>query len=383
MDAKQIKVVVFGSYRTSDDYIRNRVVIDCMRSSSVSILEVQSETKPPAESNYDQVSSLFGILRYIFRQAKNFVSFLGQRKVLREADLIFIPYPAYIDFLFLVLLRRCDKPVLVDSFICLYDTIVFDRKMISESTLTARAIHLLEKRTLTSAQGVLIDTDVQRECLITRYHLPEEQVHVLPVGLDEQVWTSLPQQFMGDKFVVLFWGTFIPLHGIDTLIDAAILLDSTESDIEFRIIGDGQVAKEIAQKLNSIEVKNLHWRRGILETAELRKEIVRAHCVLGIFGQSAKAGNVIPYKVHQALASNRMLITRAGAAASADLSGERGIILVPPADSNALAHAILEARGRLIESPELHNREVYDHLYSNTVLRKKLCDVLDKFRVNS
>jgi glycosyltransferase involved in cell wall biosynthesis len=76
--------------------------------------------------------------------------------------------------------------------------------------------------------------------------------------------------------------------------------------------------------------------------------------LIGIFGTSAKAAQVIPNKVYQVLAAGRALITSDTPAARELLAPGPGIILVPPGDPQALATAIRKMRGRCPAAAAAH-----------------------------
>src|SRR3546814_10781357 len=110
---------------------------------------------------------------------------------------------------------------------------------------------------------------------------------------------------------VLFYGQFIPLHGVDTVIRAARLLRN--EPVEWQIIGQGQVAPCIRAMLAEEPLPKLHWLEWV-EYRQLKQFIAEAELCLGIFGPSEKAASVIPNKVFQLVAAGRPVITRDSAA---------------------------------------------------------------------
>ncbi len=73
--------------------------------------------------------------------------------------------------------------------------------------------------------------------------------------------------------------------------------------------------------------------------------------LLGIFGDTSKAGRVVPNKVFQAMAVGAAIITRDSAAARELLRDGESALLIPPADPDALAIAI-----RRLRDPALRER---------------------------
>lgn len=137
---------------------------------------------------------------------------------------------------------------------------------------------------------------------------------------------------------VLFYGQFIPLHGVDTIIKAAQLLEN--ECVQWVIIGKGQEESRIRRLIDLHPLENLIWIPWV-PYHELVNCILRADVCLGIFGDSEKASRVIPNKVFQIIAMGKPLITRDSAAIRELLSPRMpGIYLIPPANSEALVAAI-------------------------------------------
>ncbi len=375
------KMCVFGSFDDSELYSRNRKLIDALTAHCSSVVEVRPRPRTRTESNQAKLSSPVKLLRSGLHLVGNFFSLASQWRVLRDADLYFIPYPAYIDYMFLRLLTlgAPSRVVVVDAFLCLHDTLVLDRKMVAKGGILARLVSWLEGRTLAGSNLVLIDTAQQKQVLLQQYQLEAGKVATVPVGIDESIWYPAPEPPLEDEFKVLFWGTFIPLHGVETIVSAAYSLQKTHPQISFTVIGDGQTAPAVSEQMHRLEVGNVNWLRTLLPASELRKHLLMSHCVLGVFGGSDKAGNVVPYKAHQAMASNKILITRSGPAIEelSSTASEAGLVLVPPADSLALAANIVtvfESYRKL--SLSINTRQLYDRSLSNEVISRRIASAL-------
>ncbi len=376
------KLCIFGSYEDSELYSRNRVLVEALALNCSELIEVRPGPRRQTANNQKRLSSLGRLLQTGLGMVGNFFSLARQREKLKGADCYYVPYPAYIDLLFLRFLtwgnRR--RVVVVDAFLCLHDTLVLDRKMIAQNGVVARLVSWLERQTLSRADLVFIDTLQQKKILVEQYALDESRVAVIPVGIDEAIWTPAPERPLEDIFSVLFWGTFIPLHGVDTIIKAAGLLQTSHPRISFTLIGDGQTADSISAELDNTGGTNINWVRGFISASELRQYVDESHCVLGVFGPSGKAGNVIPYKGYQAMACNKILISRSGPAFAELLHGREkppGLLLVPAADPGALAQsiaAVYEAYNEI--QPVLNTREFYDCNLSNSVIRKRVTSSL-------
>ena len=376
------KLCVFGCYEDSELYSRNRALIDAMADSFTEIDEIRPASRSGRRGNHGRLSSIWRLPRTVYEVIRDSWSLARERHRLLDADLIFVPYPAYLDNFLLRLLtpRRHRCPVVVDAFLCLHDTLVNDRRMVSGSGILSRIISAIERKTLAGADRVFIDTNQQKNLLVHRYNLEQERVVVTPVGIDESVWRRLPARALEGEFSVFFWGTFIPLHGVDTIVEAAAKLQETHPKIRFTIVGDGQTAPAVEAQIEHLSVANITWERRLAPATELLARLKLSHCALGVFGSSEKAGNVIPYKVHQIMACNKVLISRQGPAMAQYFETDpgSGVFLVPPANAAALADSIAQVYEAYEDIRKtICTGELYDRHMSNAVLKQRVSMMLE------
>ena len=377
------ELCIFGSFDDSELYSRNNELI-----AAVSRSYRRSYRVGPAPSGVEikegSKTSLRRVLLHGLNSLRNFLAFARQRGQLGRASAYYVPYPAYLDLIFLLmLLRREDrqKPIMVNAFLCLHDTLVYDRRLLKPGGILASLVARIEQKTLSRSSLVFIDTEQQKKSLCQRYKQPAEKLIVTPVGIDESLWSPLPQAPVAVTFRVLFWGTCIPLHGIETIVRAAKLLEKSHPDISFQLIGDGQVAEAVAALIAELNPRNLSWQRSLVSAVELREGVLRSHCILGIFGGTEKAAKVLPYKAYQALASNRILITRRSPAFDDILQDDVpvGLFFVDPADSLALAERIAKVRDQFLDiNSSIATRDFYDLKLSRDVMRKSIGRALER-----
>ena len=369
--------VVFGAYTDHDLYQRNRTLSRCLRQLSADYHEVRPSNEHPGHM-FSRHTSLWSRLKNCL-----YDRFLlwRRRRELRQADLVFVPYPAYLDLLLLRCIRLGDKTkVLADAFLELHSTVVEDRGILPRGSFRERCLRGFQRLSLARADLVLIDTEEQSARLDRELQGLRIPVRAVPVGIDEELWPPLSaaKPLVGEPLQVLFYGTFIPLHGVATIIEAARLLARRGVAIEFQLIGDGQEAGRIVMELKQQPVSNITWRRSLVNTTELREALAAAHIVLGVFGESIKAGEVVPYKVHQALASNRPVVSRFGSATDALLDRERGLVLCPPGDPNALADELEGLAERLHGGWRATTREIFDEHFGQASIAARMGEIVEE-----
>ena len=267
-----------------------------------------------------------------------------------RTDCIYVPYPGTILMWALSFLPRRSERVVVDTFISLYDTVVLDRGLLRENSLAARLLLVLERRALRAATVNIVDTEQSARHLCALFGLPLEQVLAIPLSTDEK--TFVPAAVVESdpaRCRVLFVGTLIPLHGVQTIAAAAALL-AQRKDIEISVIGDGQQADELEQLLEA-NPDCLNWKRQWMASEALALAIAGADICLGIFGDTEKTQRVLPFKLYAYARVGRCIITAATECtdqlgAGVDYQPWRS---VAAADPEALAQAIVE----LADTPEV------------------------------
>ena len=254
---------------------------------------------------------------------------LAQARLLRRApdrfDAVLVGYPGHLD---LPAARRSARgaPVVFSPLVSLSDTLVQDRGRFPEGSLAARALRGVDRAALRAADLVVADTEVHADFLADLAGIPRDRVAVAFVGAEERLfrpgWSPAEPP--------LFVGKLIPLHGLETILEAA----RRAPDLRLRIAGSGQLDALLEGRPDNVE-----WIRWT-PYEQLPATLNAAACALGIFGTSAKAARVIPNKAFQALACGVPLVTADTPAARELLVDEESALLVPPADPDALAEAL-------------------------------------------
>ncbi len=274
----------------------------------------------------------------------------------KDIDVAVFGFIGQLDILVLgTLLRALGKPVLFDPLVTLTDTLVEDRARVPKQGLRARLIRLADRLAFRIADVVLADTDENRDYISSTFGMPAHRICVVPVGADESVFSSdvaLQTATVSDgerrPLKVLFYGTMIPLQGVETIVRAAKLLE--RDCVEFEVIGSGQTLAKVRRLAEDLRVRNLTFVPSV-PYDELPRRIADSDILLGIFGGTAKAGRVVPNKVYQAMAMGAAIITRDSSASHRLLRTGESAILIPPADYTALADAI-----RALRDPDLRLR---------------------------
>lgn len=273
---------------------------------------------------------------------RNLGQLWSKARLIRSADTVLVTFPGHYYLpLAWALTRFPRKRLIFDAFISLHDTIVDDRKKVSNWHPYAWFLFLLDWLDCRLADEVWIDTEAHRRFFIERFHVHPGKIRTVYLGSRTDLFhpaeaTSYKLQATKPP-TVLFYGTFIPLQGIEYIIDAARILAKDRPDIRFMLVGGGQTHQA-----------TLAWATGLANVtfippvpfAEIPALIRSADLTLGIFGTSGKAARVIPHKVYDAVACGARVITADTPAIREKFSEKDGVYLVPAGNPEALATKI-------------------------------------------
>jgi len=276
------------------------------------------------------------------------------------ADALLVGYPGHLDLRAARIAAR-GRPIVFDPLVSLYDTLVMDRKRFTPTSLTGRAIHRIDRAAFLAADLVVADTAAHAEFYVGEFGVDPERVRVCLVGAEDRLFQPQPES--SEPFSVLFVGKLIPLHGLETILEAARLAP----ELPFRIVGSGQLESALIGAPPN--VTRVPW----IEYEKLPAVIGAAGCSLGVFGTSEKAARVIPNKAFQALACGTPLVTADTPAARELLTDGVDAMLVRAGDPVALAAALRELAADPVRRREMGDtgRTTYEAHASEAVLGKK------------
>jgi glycosyltransferase involved in cell wall biosynthesis len=285
-------------------------------------------------------------------------------------DIVLFLYPGHVDACVLGPIARLRGiPTVLDAFISLYDTIVLDREMRSRRSPYALALRMLDACACWSVRTVVVDTPQHGDFFARLSRRARARFEVLWVGADEARFGPSPDA--GDGAPILWYLTFIPLHGIDTVLRAAALMGDDERT--FRLIGSGQARASAEELARALDLRHVEFVEPVPEDA-LAEEIAKASVCLGAFGTTGKAERVVPNKVFQCAAAARPVVTAETPAVRAAFGDT--LVAVPPGDPDALAGALRALRGAARVDAAQRARDAFVDRFTDDVLARDLGRIL-------
>jgi len=311
-------VCLFGGHHR--DYPRSAVLTSGLRRIGVPVFECVASPRLKSPRRYPAL-----IREY--------------RRCPGEFDVVFVPEFRHKDVpLAWALARWSGKTCVFDPLVSRFDTRVYDRRDAAPGGLQAWHNLNLDRLSLSLADLALADTEQHAHYFRTRLAAPDARVRVLPVGYDDELFRPVPPAAT-DVVRVLFYGSYLPLHGVEVIVAAAERLRD-ERDIRFELIGGGQTFSSVQSRVREARLANVSLESRV-DAAALPARIAAASICLGVFGSTLKAARVVPNKVYQCMGMNRAVITADSPAAREFFVPGRDVELAAAGDPDALAAAVL------------------------------------------
>lgn len=339
--AAQLRIVLWGTCDVTKPRIR--ILRDGLRENGIDLIECRIDIWGRIRDK-SQIKRVTHWLALLGRIALAYPVLAWRYLRLPRHDWVLLGYPAIPD----IFVIRClawlrGARVAMDWFLSAYDTVVEDRKIVGKYHPLASMLWCAEWVAARLPDALFMDTHAHA----TRM----EELFKLRPGSCGRVWVGVEMgAFDGTAAAtiataprkgteILFYGQFIPLHGLPTIIEAARRL--RDKPIDWLLIGHGQESTRVEEMMISEPLPRLRMLAWV-EYENLLDYLRDANICLGIFGTSGKAASVIPNKVFQIIAARKPLIT-CDSPGIRELVGEgrSDIILVGPGDAEALADAIL------------------------------------------
>ena len=310
------KRVLYAATKNSD-YLRLTQEIRLLRGQGNDVTVIASPEK-----------SYFKRLMYVYRRLLTVN--------MDDYDLSFIGFaPQLIMPLFSWKLRK--KPVAMDFFISMYDTLCFDRRKFRPGSIAGKLLKFIDSRTLRCADLAICDTKAHGRYFCEEFGYPADRMRALYLEADTSIY--YPRETpKNEDFTVLYFGSILPLQGVDVILEAIDLLRN-EQGIKFIVVGPlgGNLRKgeEITEYIE--------W----LPQEQLAEKIASADlCLAGHFnGSIMKAKRTIPGKAYIYRAMEKPMILGDDPATHELFSeGDEGIYFCPMSDPKALAELIMDIK---------------------------------------
>lgn len=359
---RKLRVCFVLAYR-APDYIRGRSLCAALAQS------------PEIELHYAANSST-GPRRYIEMLRR-----LVQVKRTTSPDVYILGFRGH-DVGWLVRFMTLGRPLILDAMMSPYAALKEERKLGWTGRWLAPIWYRYERYLLHSSDAVLTDTDLHAKYYRDMFELPGDKVFSVPVGAveaDKQPSNeeSSTSTLRAPTFRVLFYGSFLPLHGINVILDAASRLK--DLPIEFQFIGGtSQQGASLVEECRKRGIARYAYRPWAAFDELVHEEIPRADlCLGGAFGATQQALRVVTGKTSQCLALGKATVV-------GHIDEDHGFIdrvnclLVEQGDAIALAEAISWSYSHRAELNAIgrRGRDLYESRLSIASIAERLLPIV-------
>lgn len=233
--------------------------------------------------------------------------------------------------------------VYIDFFISMYDTFVMDRQKFAPNSIAAKVFRTLDAFTLKKADRVIVDTRAHGDYFVDDFKVDTDKIEVMYLKADTSIFYPREIEKREDiqgKFDVLYFGSVLPLQGVEIVIEAARKL-ADEKDIHFTIIGP---IKDKMEKFESDTIEYIDW----LSQPDLATYIAMSDlCLAGHFNaEIGKAKRTIPGKAYIYEAMGKPMILGDNEATHELYKSDDKHYFVEMGNADALAEMIKEIKDR-------------------------------------
>jgi glycosyltransferase involved in cell wall biosynthesis len=298
-----------------------------------------------------------------------------------EYDVLVVGYPGHMDVFpawLLAWLRR--KPLVWDVLNSLY-LITIERGIQQRSRLTVELIRRIERLACRLPDMLLLDTQQFIEWFGETHHIDTSSFRIVQIGADDRYFSPIeshqPEQNAITGFRVIYYGSYIPNHGVEAILQAARLL--AQEGVVFEMIGTGPdlpKASALAQEYSLENVTFIDW----LDRPELVAQIARSDLVLGVFGATQQNLLTNNNKIYEGFAMCKPVVSARTPALPHELEHGVHLYLCRRGDPQSLADAIrvLRANPELRQQMAENGRRIFHQQFDVTQIGRQFARHLEE-----
>lgn len=299
-------------------------------------------------------------------------------------DVVFIPAMQH-DTGLIKIAKFFKKKIVVDYYISYYDTFVLDRKELNSNSFKARKLYKRDRYALLNADKCLFLNNAEKEyyCRVADVKSSDIKSDIIPLVINEKKQAHM-DYFTGKSDIMkLCWtGSYIPLQGLDKIINMMSYVKEKKMKCHLYIWGDTDIKAEPYAKL--IREKcledyiTIHNEWGNLESWQ---EFIVKNCdvCMGIFGDSEKAKTVCANKVVDGVAFGTPVITAHSKGAEEFFENGRGVYFTDntPEDIFTIVYQLYKKRVKIDMTKSL---KVYENNFSVKAFEYRIRNLLESMK---
>ena len=218
----------------------------------------------------------------------------------------------------------------------------------------------------------MVDTPEHADFFARFTHRGRRHFAVLWVGAEEARFVTAADP--GDDAPILWYLTYIPLHGFETVARAAALL--ADDNRTFRLVGDGQRPRRgRSSSPRELGLTNIEFVAPVPEAELPGRDRGARRSASACSARATRRRASCPTRCSSARPRAGRSITAGDARGRQRAFGD-ALVTVPVGDAHALADAIRELRGPQRLAVAARARAVFEQRYSEAALADELALIL-------
>lgn len=209
---------------------------------------------------------------------------------------------------------------------------------VKEGSLLYRFFYGVSRKLYTKADRILITSQMFREYFNREFGIGNEKIGYLPQYADSTFDVTLPPKENTDTVDFLFAGNIGAAQSLNTVLDAAKLLQG-EANIRWHIVGDGSELANLQQRAGELALDNvIFYGRKPLE--EMPAYYAKADAMLVTLTRDPAIGLTLPAKVQSYMAVGKPVIAAANGEIPSVIKASGCGFCAEAEDAQGLAEAV-------------------------------------------
>ena len=370
-----MKICYFGTYRKA--YSRNKIMMAALTKSGVEVIECHATLWKSIEDRVNLTKGGWKKPAFWWRVMRTYIQLIWRFFKMPEFDILMVGYPGQFDVYLAKLLSMLKrKPLVWDVFMSIY-LVAKERGLDLENRFTVNLIRQVEARALRLPDLLIQDTPEYVAWFHNEYGISADRFRLVPTGADDRIFkpVDITDQLKDDQFTVLYYGTFIPNHGVMKIAQAVKLL-ADERDILFEFIGEGPEKSALEEFVNKHSLKNIRLHEWMSQE-ELLVQIAKSDICLGAFGDTPQSLMTVQNKIYECMAMGKPVVTGESPAVKSGF-GHKKDIYICERNPEGIAGALTALRNDhdMCKFIGENGFKTFNQNYSLTSLGNKLVDIL-------
>lgn len=337
---KNLTICIYGTYDRS--YTSNKLILQGLKENNINVVEVNAQI-PVTRLDKAEDMNWFEIIRRVVNKYRIIpVSIMNWKKI-ASSDVIYVGYPGHFDVFFAYAVAKFfGKKLVFNPLLVIYIGFAEEQGILSKNSLLGKAVKFFEQLAYHACDLVFADTPFQQVFFEKDYAMPREKLRVLAIGADDKYYRFTPYTNTKKKINVVYYGLYSPIHGVEYIINAAIRLKN-DPDIHFTMVGNGNTFEKNYNLAKKNKLKNISFYHDT-PLDQHPAIIQQGDIFLGFLTNTPTVKRVIPNKVYQGLALNKVVLTANAPVTQSMFKHKENMYLVKPESTEALVEALVELK---------------------------------------